>query len=133
MLLKDYFRKVNGTGVLSTADADGNVNAAIYSKPHITNDGLLAFLMRERRTYHNIEENPHASYMFIENGSPFHGIRVRLHEVGEEANDELVSRMTRGWITSEEDAELGPKHLVYFRIEQIRNLVGDADPEFTWN
>ena len=133
MLLKDYLRQVSGTGVLSTSDAAGNVNSAIYSKPFVTEDGLLAFLMRERQTWHNIEENPHANFMFIERGAPYQGIRVRLVEVAEESDDELVDRMTRGWISSEENRELGPKHLVYFRIEKIRKLVGDDPPEITWN
>lgn len=129
MLLKDYFRHVNGTGILSTADADGEVNSAIYSKPHVTEDGQLAFLMRERHSYHNIEENPSASYMFIERGNPYRGLRIRLQEIGEEQNDALMARMTRGWISAEEDAALGPKHLVYFRVENIRNLVGDDMPD----
>ena len=133
MLLKDYLRQVSGTGVLSTSDSAGNVNSAIYSKPFVTEDGLLAFLMRERQSWRNIEENPHASFMFIEKGKPCHGIRVRLVGVAEESDRELIDRMTRSWISAEEDKELGPKHLVYFRIEQIRKLVGDENPEITWN
>ena len=31
MTLAEYFRSMNGTGILATADADGKVDAAIYS------------------------------------------------------------------------------------------------------
>lgn len=32
--LKFYFENTKGTGVLATADSDGKVDAAIYSRPH---------------------------------------------------------------------------------------------------
>lgn len=35
MGLRDYFENAKGTGVLATADADGKVDVAIYSRPPI--------------------------------------------------------------------------------------------------
>jgi hypothetical protein len=35
MKLKEYFENTRGTGVLSTADNEGKVDAAIYSRPHV--------------------------------------------------------------------------------------------------
>jgi len=52
MDLKKYFDTNHGTGVLATADKDGMVDATIYSRPHVFEDGTVAFLMRERLTYH---------------------------------------------------------------------------------
>jgi hypothetical protein len=54
MTLKEYFESVNGTGVLSTADSTGKVDATIYSIPHIFDDETLAFVMRERLTHLNL-------------------------------------------------------------------------------
>lgn len=31
--LKDYFENTTGVGILSTASADGRVDAAVYSRP----------------------------------------------------------------------------------------------------
>ncbi|HPI23199.1 MAG TPA: pyridoxamine 5'-phosphate oxidase family protein, partial [Spirochaetota bacterium] len=45
MDLKDYFETRQGTGVLATADAQGNVDAALYSRPHVMDDGTVAFIM----------------------------------------------------------------------------------------
>jgi hypothetical protein len=42
MELKDYFENTKGLGVLSTADNHGKVNSAIYSRPHVMEDGSLA-------------------------------------------------------------------------------------------
>lgn len=133
MKLKDYFAMHKGAGVLATADADGMVNAAVYAKPHITEGGRAAFVMRERGTYRNICENPSATYLFMEAGVPYSGIRMHLQKTGEEEDEKLIAQMTRAWLTPEEDEALGPKHLVFFRIDKIRRLVGDDDPGLTWN
>lgn len=133
MLLKEYFKKYKGAGVLSTASADGVVNSAIYAKPYVTDSGRVAFLMRERQSYRNVCDNPNASYLFMEDASPYRGIRMKLTMIHEDYDEELVAGMTRGWLSPEEDEALGPKHLVFFEIEGIRVLVGDAEPDLTWN
>jgi hypothetical protein len=46
MTLKEYFNSTKGTGILATADSAGRTDAAIYSRPHIMDDGSLAFIMR---------------------------------------------------------------------------------------
>ena len=48
----DYFENTKGTGVLSTADDNGKVNAAIYARPHFLKDGTVAFIMRDRLSHH---------------------------------------------------------------------------------
>ncbi len=47
MNLKTYFDETKGLGVLSTADGKGRVNAAVYARPHMMEDGGLAFIMRD--------------------------------------------------------------------------------------
>jgi hypothetical protein len=46
MKLKDYFERTTGTGILSTADSSGKVNAAIYSRPHFIDGDKLSFILR---------------------------------------------------------------------------------------
>ena len=48
MNLYEYFENTKGLGVLSTADGQGHVNAAIYSRPHILDNDTAAFIMRDR-------------------------------------------------------------------------------------
>ena len=38
MRLDEYFENARGVGVLSTSDAGGKVNAAIYGRPHFMDD-----------------------------------------------------------------------------------------------
>jgi hypothetical protein len=52
MTLKEYFNSTKGTGILATADSAGRTDAAIYSRPHIMDDGSLAFIMRSTSQRH---------------------------------------------------------------------------------
>ncbi len=125
MNLKNYFTEQTGLGVLSTADAAGRVDAAVYARPHILEDGSLAMIMRDRLTYRNLQENPYASYLFIEQGAGYRGRRLYLKKTREDRDPDLIARMTRRSLSAEEDLAKGPKFMVYFEIERIRSLVGD--------
>jgi len=126
MKLQEYFNSKSGTGVLSTADSGGKVDAAIYSIPHVMDDGTVAFIMRERLTHENIRSNPYAVYLFREDTPGHKGIRLFLKKVREDDNPELIASMTRRHLTPELDAQKGPKHLVYFTVEKVLPLIGSG-------
>jgi hypothetical protein len=128
MTLKEYLHSVSGKGVLSTADADGKVDAAIYSKPHMLEDDTLAFIMRDHLTHHNLGSNPYATYLFIEDGPRYNGIRLFLKKIREDTDPDLIAKMTRRHLTSEQDKAKGPKFLVYFVLEKILPLIGSGVP-----
>jgi len=98
MELKEYFENTRGIGVLSTADSEGKVDAAIYSRPHVLEDGMIAFVMRERLTHHNLQSNPHAVYLFIEEGPGFGGLRLFLtkRHTAHRRTQEAVADSRRG-------------------------------------
>lgn len=127
MTLIDYLSTVTGKGILATADAAGKVDAAIYSKPHIMTDNILVFIMRDHLTHHNIGSNPYATYLFIEDGAHYRGIRLFLKKIREDTDPELLAIMTRRHLTPEEDKAKGPKFLVYFSLEKILPLIGDGE------
>ena len=131
MHMQEYFENRQGVGVLSTADSDGKVDAAIYAKPHVMADGTIAFIMRDRLTHKNITANPHAVYLFIENAGGYKGVRLFLKKVREDDDAELIKQMTRRCLTAEEDAAKGPKFLVYFAVEKILNLIGGDSPDIS--
>jgi hypothetical protein len=121
MSLKAYFEKTKGAGVLATANKDGKVGAAIYSQPHFQEDGSLAFIMRDRLTHDNLQTNPSATYLFIEDGPGYQGKRLFLKKIREEENSELLQKLSRrkyvGEITE-------PRFLVFFTIDKELPLVG---------
>jgi len=126
MTIGEYFNSRSGTGVLSTADAGGKVDAAIYSTPHVMDDGTVAFIMRERLTHENLRSNPFAVYLFREDAPGHKGIRIFLKKTREDDNAELIATMTRRHLSPELDAQKGPKHLVYFSIERVLPLIGSG-------
>ena len=96
MSLKNYFNTTKGIGVLSTADSDGNVDSAIYARPHFTEDGTLAMIMRDRLSHHNLQSNPRATYLFKEEGPGYRGKRLFMTKVSEEQNTELLESPAAG-------------------------------------
>lgn len=124
MDLKKYFETANGTCVIATADSEGKVNTAIYSRPHVFDDGTVAFLMLQKLTHHNLQSNPYASFLFHESGPGYSGVRLYLKKIKEETDSPLIAKMTRGRLTPEEDKAKGPKYLVHFKVEKILPLIG---------
>ncbi|MBC8015122.1 MAG: pyridoxamine 5'-phosphate oxidase family protein [Sporomusaceae bacterium] len=125
MDFKEYFSSVKGTGVLSTADDKGVVNAAVYATPHSTEDGLLSFIMRERKTHENIGVNPHACFLFIEAGT-MTGKRIYLTKVKEEKNSELLFSLRRHCKQSECETDEN-LYLVSFKVDKVLPLVGSGE------
>ena len=131
MLLSDYINNTSGKGILATANADGQVDTAIYSKPHFREDETLAFIMREHLTHENLQSNPYANYAFIEDGPGYGGIRLFLKKVREDDDPDLIAQMTRRHLTPEEDKARGPKYIAYFKVEKMLNLIGPGEPDIT--
>jgi len=125
MNLHDYFEKTQGIGVLATADSQGKVDAAIYARPHVTDETTVAFIMREHLTHQNLQSNPHAAYLFVEEGTGYVGKRLHLTKLREETDPALIDSLRRR--TPKVCRENASKeHLVYFRIDKIRPLVGNG-------
>ena len=130
MMIKEYFKGSSGTGVLATADAGGRVDAAIYSTPHVMDDGTVAFVMLERLTHKNIQSNPFAAYLFMEEAPGYKGIRLFLKKIREDDDPELIATMTR-WLKPGLDAQKEPRHVVYFAVEKVLPLIGSGTAPVT--
>jgi hypothetical protein len=125
MELKEYFQNIKGLGVLSTADSGGRVDAAVYSRPHFMEDGSLAFIMRDRLTHRNLESNPHASYLFKEDGTGYNGKRLYLTKIREEENSALIDSLSRRSYPADPERRES-RFLVFFKLDKERPLVGDG-------
>ena len=127
MELSEYFNTRKGLGVLATADGNGQVDTAIYSRPHFMEDGTLAFIMRDRLSHANLQTNPFASFLFKEEGGGYNGRRLYLRKVREEKETPLLYELRRRKYPTDDDPETDPKFLVFFELQRIRPLVGDAE------
>ncbi len=127
MNLKTYFNNSKGVGVVATSDNKGVVDTAIYSKPHVLSTDEIAFIMRDRLTHKNLEENRHANYLFLEDGQGYRGVRLFLTKIDESTDRELIASMTRRHLTPEEDLAKGDKFLVRFKVNRVLFLIGGEE------
>lgn len=127
MKLDEYFENAKGRGVLATSDGDGRVDAAVYARPKVLDDGSIAFIMRDRLTHANLQTNPHAAYLFMEEGSGgYKGVRLFLTKVAEEQDTDRLYGLRRRDHNEirETREERGPLFLVTFKIDKVLPLTG---------
>jgi hypothetical protein len=127
MKLSEYFEQAKGMGVLATADAEGKVNTAIYSRPQFldpNDEDTIAFIMADRLSHANVQGNPHASYLFMEEGEGYVGKRLSLTKMNEESDPKKIQALRRRSLPSECE-EGKTRFLVHFRIDGVRPLIGN--------
>lgn len=113
-----------GIGIMATADRQGLVNAAVYARPHVIDATTLVWGMTDRRTFHNVAENPHAAYLFKLSVPGFRGVRLGLERIRVENEGEMLTIIKRNT-----DAIVGPgagsavTHAVWFRVTETRPLI----------
>jgi hypothetical protein len=95
MNLHDYFETTNGYGTLATSSKDGQVNIAIYAKPHMIDENSLGFIMRNRRSYGNLQTNPTAAYLYIEKDGGYLGKRLHLTKIREDKDQDAIDAIRR--------------------------------------
>lgn len=124
MKLSDYFEKVEGVGILATADAVGMVDAAMYGRPHFFDEQTVAFIAAEKLTHANLQSNPHACYLFKEKDG-YEGRRLYLTKIREEKDSPLIDDIRRKKYPEVEGKyKTGPKYLIYFNLDKVLPLLG---------
>ena len=74
-------------------------------------------------SYANVQANPNAAYLFIEEGEGYVGKRLTLTKTREEDDQEKIKPLRRRNLP-DECYEGKTQHLVYFRIDEVRPLIG---------
>jgi hypothetical protein len=125
MSLADYFENAKGRGVLATADLQGRVDVAVYSRPHFIDEETVAYIMTDRLTHANLQTNPHAAYLFVETGKELAGARIYLTKIKEETDPEAIAKIRwRKSYTIPEDQQMEKRFLVYFHVDKVLPLSG---------
>lgn len=113
-----------GLGVMATASQDGCVNTAVYARPHVMDEQTLVWGMTDGRTYRNIVDNPHASFLFKTSGPGFSGVRLALKLLRREESGPMLDK-----IRENADATVGSgtgvavTHAAWFTVTELRSLV----------
>jgi hypothetical protein len=127
MNLHDYFKDKSGFGVISTSNSKGEVNSAVYAKPHIIDSTTVAFIMRDRLTRKNVHENPKAHYMFIEHKHGFNGVRLSLTMLEESQDQDRIKSLSRRPASDNDEAD---RFLVTFTVNKALMLLGGDEAIF---
>ena len=126
MKLSEYFESAKGTGVLATSSASGEVDAALYARPHFIDEQTIAFIMADRLSHRNLQSNPQATYLFMERGEGYRGRRLYLTKIAEETDPQKIQALRRRPLPAECGVESELRFLVHFRVDRVRPLVGDG-------
>lgn len=118
MNLDNYFENNTGLGVLSTADKEGRVNAALYARPHIE-DNKAVFLAAPNQTLQNLKQNASAHYLFKQEGSGYEGVRLQLVLRGIDEDQDRVDALRR-----RHKEENSYAYVLEFEIINSHSLVG---------
>jgi hypothetical protein len=89
-------------------------------------DGTIAFIMADRLTHANLQNNPNAVYLFIESGTSYSGKRLYLSKTGEVQDDDLVARICRRCNYAMYGSDL-TRYVVFFNIDKELPLVGSGN------
>ncbi|MDD2897662.1 MAG: pyridoxamine 5'-phosphate oxidase family protein [Desulfuromonadaceae bacterium] len=123
MTLSELFA-VSGLAVMSTAAADGSVNSAVYARPHVIDESTLVWGMTDKRTFRNVSENRHASFLFKTNNPGFSGVRLTLELLRTEEEGELLSTIkANAEVVAGPGAGAAITHAVWFRVTERRDLI----------
>jgi hypothetical protein len=109
---------------LATAHEDGEVDAAIYARPHVVDEETVAFIMADKLSHANVTSNPNAAYLFREEGEGYRGVRLHLVKREETDSPEAIEQVRRKPLPAECNVDEGSRFLVHFRVARVRPLVG---------
>jgi hypothetical protein len=78
--LMDYFNKQPRLATLSTADKNGNVNAAYFGSPRMVDEKTIVMGSGTNKSLANLRENPNAVFLVMEPGESLTGWKgVRIY------------------------------------------------------
>lgn len=122
-----FFNKTARIGVLSTADVDGNVNAAVFGAPRMIDEQTVVMGISENRTYENLLDNPKAVFMVVEPGQSvmeWKGLRVYLKVEAIDTDGLFYDEIKTGIAEAVgKDAARMIRAAVRFKVTEVRNLI----------
>ena len=123
----DYFNKQPRIGLLSNANKEGKVDAAIFGSPMMLDEKTVVMGLGENRTFEYLQENPNAVYTIVEQGETimdWKGLRVYLKMKEYATSGETLETYKKQVAkVAGEDAAAMIHATVTFEVAEIRPLV----------
>ena len=81
--------------------------------------------MADRLMHKNLQSNPNASYLFVEEGPRYTGKRLYLTKIKEEKDSDLVNQLRRkSSCPVDESYKQGQRFVAYFKVNKVLPLIG---------
>jgi hypothetical protein len=89
-------------------------------------NGEIAFIMTDKLTHYNIEQNASAAYLFKEEGEGHKGKRLYLTKLREEKDSQLINAIRSRKHHSGTDDDKS-RFIVFFRVDKELPLIGEGN------
>jgi hypothetical protein len=125
--LMEMFNKQPRIGALSTANKAGDVNAAVFGSPQMTDEDTVVMGIGNNRTLENLIDNPKAVFIFMEPGdnpAQWKGARVYLEAMAIYNKGDLFDQLkeTIARVAGEHSAKM-LHAVIRFNIIGVRPLI----------
>jgi hypothetical protein len=121
------FNKRPRIGSLSTANAKGEVNVAVFGSPQMIDENTVVMGIGRNRSFRNLQENPKAAFIVVEPGKStmeWKGARVYLEAVAIETAGGFFDQIKENIGKAAGKAAAGMIHAaVRFRITEVRPIL----------
>ncbi|BBL67872.1 pyridoxamine 5'-phosphate oxidase family protein [Methanoculleus chikugoensis] len=125
--LMDYFNKQPRLGVLSTANKEGKIDAAVFGSPMMVDEKTVVMGLGNNRTFAYLQENPNAVFTIMEQGATladWKGLRVYLKMKNYATSGETLETYRRQIAAAAgEDAAAMIHASVTFEVGEVRPLI----------
>lgn len=125
--LVDYFNKQPRIGILSTANKEGKVDAAVFGSAMMIDEKTVVMGLGENRTFEYLQENPNAAFTIVEQGEAFmdwKGLRVYLKMKEYATSGETLETYRKQVARAVgEDAAAMIHASVTFEVTEVRPLI----------
>ena len=126
--LVDFFNKEPRMGTLSTADKEGNVNAAVFGSPRLLDDRTMVMAIGNNRSFRNLQENPNAVFTVVQPAESFldwKGVRVYLKMMECHTSGDILdeTRAQVAQVLGEDGAKTAAEFALIFEVTGVRALI----------
>ena len=125
--LMEYFNKQPRIGTLSTAGKNGKVDVAYFGSPRMIDEKTVVMTVRKNQTFANLQENPNAVFMILEQASAppgWKGVRVYVKMTEYQTSGEKLETMKKAIAQKAgEDAAKSMHAALTFEVQAIRPLM----------
>jgi hypothetical protein len=125
--LMTLFNKYPRIGTLSTANAEGEVNVAVFGSPRMIDENTVVMGIGQNRSLRNLQRNPKAAFIVMEPGETvmdWKGARVYLEATDMETEGEFYDEIKQNIAKAAGKQAADMVHAaIRFKITEVRPIV----------